>query len=203
MPSCILPLPARKQSASQPPRVSEPEQKQGAPSIGSTTNPNSRLGASEPAFAGTGHGTPPRFAELRWDRCLEGSSRRACVSIRSGLRLRARQQRPRTALECIAATHRSLTISTFLTVCSSLDFMFHCSFPPSSHQLELTWQCPSARRLRHDPLDDTTPAPDRSAPLPASGNRHRRVQRTGEGRACGPAHRLRGRELHRALQRPT
>ena len=48
---CILPLPATKQSASlsvdgspQPPRVSEPEQKQGAPSTGSVENPNSRLG---------------------------------------------------------------------------------------------------------------------------------------------------------------
>jgi transposase len=50
-PPCILPLPAAQQSASlsvdgspQPPRVSEPEKKQGAPSIGSTANPNSRLG---------------------------------------------------------------------------------------------------------------------------------------------------------------
>jgi transposase len=51
LPPCILPLPATKQSASlsvdgspQPPRVSEPEKKQGAPSTGSTANPNSRLG---------------------------------------------------------------------------------------------------------------------------------------------------------------
>src|SRR5215468_7191609 len=50
-PPCILPLPATKQSASlsvdgspQPPRVSEPEQKQGAPSTGSIRNPNSRQG---------------------------------------------------------------------------------------------------------------------------------------------------------------
>ena len=50
-PPCILPLPATKQSASlsvdgspQPPRVSEPEKKQGAPSTGSIENPNSRLG---------------------------------------------------------------------------------------------------------------------------------------------------------------
>ena len=50
-PPCILPLPATKQSASlsvdgspQPPRVGEPEKKQGAPSTGSTANPNSRLG---------------------------------------------------------------------------------------------------------------------------------------------------------------
>ena len=50
-PPCILPLPATKQSASlpvdgspKPPRVSEPEQKQGAPSTGSIRNPNSRLG---------------------------------------------------------------------------------------------------------------------------------------------------------------
>jgi transposase len=50
-PPCILPLPTVELSASlsvdgspQPHRVSEPEQKQGAPSIGSTTNPNSRLG---------------------------------------------------------------------------------------------------------------------------------------------------------------
>jgi len=50
-PPCILALPATKQSASlsvdgspQPPRVSEPEKKQGAPSIGSSANPNSRLG---------------------------------------------------------------------------------------------------------------------------------------------------------------
>jgi transposase len=48
-PPCILP--ATKQSASlsvdgspQPPRVSEPEKKQGAPSTGSIENPNSRLG---------------------------------------------------------------------------------------------------------------------------------------------------------------
>ena len=51
LPPCILPLPATKQSASlsvdgspQPPRVSEPEQKRGAPSTGSIRNPNSRLG---------------------------------------------------------------------------------------------------------------------------------------------------------------
>ena len=51
LPPCILPLPAVKQSASlsvdgspQPPRVSKPEQKQGAPSTGSVENPNSRLG---------------------------------------------------------------------------------------------------------------------------------------------------------------
>src|ERR1700760_3305013 len=50
-PPCILPLPATKQSANlsvdgspQPPRVSEPEKKHGAPSIGSSRNPNSRLG---------------------------------------------------------------------------------------------------------------------------------------------------------------
>ena len=51
IPPCILPLPVTKQSASlsvdgspQPPRVSEPEKKQGAPSTGSIRNPNSRLG---------------------------------------------------------------------------------------------------------------------------------------------------------------
>jgi transposase len=51
LPPCILLLPAVKQSASlsvdgspQPPRVSKPEQKQGAPSTGSVENPNSRLG---------------------------------------------------------------------------------------------------------------------------------------------------------------
>jgi transposase len=50
-PPCILPLPVTKQSANlsvdgspQPPRVSEPEKKQGAPSTGSIRNPNSRLG---------------------------------------------------------------------------------------------------------------------------------------------------------------
>src|ERR1700744_5282242 len=50
-PPCILPLPATKQSASlsvdgspQPPRVSEPEKKKGAPSTGSPANPNSPLG---------------------------------------------------------------------------------------------------------------------------------------------------------------
>ena len=50
-PPCIWPLPVTKQSASlsvdgspQPPRVSEPEKKQGAPSTGSIENPNSRLG---------------------------------------------------------------------------------------------------------------------------------------------------------------
>jgi transposase len=50
-PPCILPLPDAKQPAivsmdgsPQPPRVLEPEKKRGAPSIGSTGNPNSRLG---------------------------------------------------------------------------------------------------------------------------------------------------------------
>ncbi len=50
-PPCILPLPATKPSASlsvdgspQPPRVGEPEKKQGALSTGSAANPNSRLG---------------------------------------------------------------------------------------------------------------------------------------------------------------
>src|SRR6185436_20578087 len=48
---CILPLPVKKRSASlsvdgspEAPRVSEPEKKRGAPSIGSKGNPNSRLG---------------------------------------------------------------------------------------------------------------------------------------------------------------
>src|SRR4051794_1153843 len=48
---CILPLPDAKHPAivsmdgsPQPPRVREPEQKRGAPSIGSIGNPNSRLG---------------------------------------------------------------------------------------------------------------------------------------------------------------
>src|SRR4051812_30047223 len=51
LPPCILPLPATKRSAKlsvdrspQPPRVSEPEKKQGALSIGSIRSPNSRLG---------------------------------------------------------------------------------------------------------------------------------------------------------------
>jgi transposase len=50
-PPCIFPLPVMKQSASlsvdgspQPPGASEPEKKHGAPSTGSTRNPNSRLG---------------------------------------------------------------------------------------------------------------------------------------------------------------
>jgi transposase len=50
-PPCILPLPATKQPVSvsvdgspQPPRVSEPVKKQGAPSTGSKRNPNSRQG---------------------------------------------------------------------------------------------------------------------------------------------------------------
>jgi len=50
-PPCILPLPDAKQPAivsmdgsPEPPRVREPEKKRGAPSIGSTGNPNSRLG---------------------------------------------------------------------------------------------------------------------------------------------------------------
>lgn len=50
-PPCILPLPATKQpvgvsvdGSPQPPRVSEPEKKQGAPSTGSIRNPNSRQG---------------------------------------------------------------------------------------------------------------------------------------------------------------
>jgi hypothetical protein len=50
-PPCILPLPAMKQSARllvdgspQPPRVGEPEKKQGAPSAGFIENPNSCLG---------------------------------------------------------------------------------------------------------------------------------------------------------------
>jgi transposase len=58
-PACIFPLPATKQSASlsmdgspQPPRVSEPEKKQGAPSIGFTANPNSHLGQSSPHLQG-------------------------------------------------------------------------------------------------------------------------------------------------------
>jgi len=51
LPPCILPLPDAKHPAivsmdgsPQPPRVREPEQKRGAPSIGSIGNPNSRLG---------------------------------------------------------------------------------------------------------------------------------------------------------------
>src|SRR6201996_3345615 len=50
-PPCILPLPDAKQPAivsmdgsPEPPRVREPEKKRGAPSTGSTGNPNSRLG---------------------------------------------------------------------------------------------------------------------------------------------------------------
>src|SRR4029079_18388835 len=48
---CISPLPAAKSPVNlsvdgspQPPRASEPAQKQGAPSTGSAGNPNSRLG---------------------------------------------------------------------------------------------------------------------------------------------------------------
>jgi transposase len=51
LPPCILPLPDAKHPAivsmdgsPQPPRVRGPEQKRGAPSIGSIGNPNSRLG---------------------------------------------------------------------------------------------------------------------------------------------------------------
>ena len=50
-PPCILPLPAERKperlsvdGSPQPSRVSEPEKKHGAPSTGSSRNPNSRLG---------------------------------------------------------------------------------------------------------------------------------------------------------------
>jgi len=74
-PPCILPLPATKPSASlsvdgspQPPRVSEPEKKQGAPSTGSVENPNSRLGR-KPSPHSQGrvmerHPASPRFVGI-------------------------------------------------------------------------------------------------------------------------------------------
>jgi hypothetical protein len=45
--------------------------------------------------------------------------------------------------------------------------------------------------------------PDLSAGVPPNWPRPRRVQRTGEGRPCGPPHRLRRPQSHRAVQRPT
>jgi transposase len=74
-PPCILPLPPAKRSASlpvdgspQPPGVNEPEKKQGAPSIGSRRNPNSRLGRqSSPHLQGRvmeHHSTTPSFVGI-------------------------------------------------------------------------------------------------------------------------------------------
>ena len=90
----ILPRPTRQPIGDGPAAPQGRSEKSKRPVHRFHENPNSRLGRKPTAFARTGHGTPPRFAELRWDRCVEGPSRCLCASFRSGLRCRARWPSP-------------------------------------------------------------------------------------------------------------